>query len=184
MADPHSTRSSKLPKATTLGSGLDQASPLLSSELPELYSIPKLIADESISVSDVNSILFVIDELSILDKACALMASLMPIWLATQLPANNCDCEYFHNGLTAICRFCDFPPAGYDPQPYTAVSPVPPRTILPPGSPQPVSSMIVTWTRTLTVALQLPQQSPWSCLPMPPPSTFRPQLLSQRERVR
>ena len=133
MADPHSTRSSKLPKATTLGSGLDQASPPSSSELPELMTIPELIADESISVSDVNSILFVIDELSIPDKARALMASLMPVWLATQLPADNRDREYFHNGLAAICRFCDFPPAGYDPRPYTAVSPVPPGTILPPS---------------------------------------------------
>ena len=133
MADPHSTCSSKLPKATTLGSGLDQASPLSSSELPKLHSIPELIADESVSVLDVNSILFVINELSLPDKARALMAALMPIWLATQLPAADRDCEYFHNGLAAICRFCDFPPAGYDPRPYTAVSPVPPGTILPPG---------------------------------------------------
>ena len=116
-----------------LGSGLDQASPPSSSELPELHSIPELIADESVSMSDINSILFVIDELSLPDKARALMAALMPIWLATQLPAADCDCKYFHNGLAAICRFCDFPPASYDPRPYTAVSPVPPGTILPPS---------------------------------------------------
>ena len=61
------------------------------------------------------------------------MASLMLIWLATKLLAADRDHEYFHNGLAAICRFCDFPPAGYDPQPYTAVSPVPPGTILLPG---------------------------------------------------
>ena len=84
-------------------------------------------------MSDVNSILFVIDKLSIPDKAQALMASLMPVWLATQLQAADRDCEYFHNGLAAICRFCDFPPTGFDPQPYTAVSPVPPGTILPPS---------------------------------------------------
>ena len=133
MADPHSTRSSKLPKATTLGSGLDQASPPSPLELPELHSIPELIADESVSMSDINSILFIIDELSIPDKARALMASLMPVWLATQLPVDDRAHEYFHNGLAAICRFCDFPPTGYDPRPYTAVSPVPPGTILPPG---------------------------------------------------
>ena len=68
MGDPHSSHSSKLPKVTMLGSGLDQASPP-SSELPSLFSIPELIADESVSVSDINSILFVINELSIPDKA-------------------------------------------------------------------------------------------------------------------
>ena len=96
-------------------------------------TIPELIEDESVSMSDINSILFVIEELSICNKAHTLMASLMPVWLATQLLATDCDCKYFHNSLAAICRFCDFPPARYNPHPYTVVSPVPPGTILPPG---------------------------------------------------
>ena len=47
----------------------------------------------------------------------------------TKLPVNDCDCIKFHNALTALCRFCDFPPAGYDLCSYTAVSPVPPGTM-------------------------------------------------------
>ena len=113
MADPHSSRTSKLPKATTLGSGLDQASPQ-SFGVSDLISIPELINDMTVSVSDVNSILFVIDELPIIDKAETLMASLFPVWLAAKLLVDDCDRIKFHNALAALCRFCDFPPAGYD----------------------------------------------------------------------
>ena len=129
MADPHSSHSSKLPKATTLRSGLNQVLPP-SSDLPDPIAIPTLIEDENIAMSDVNFILYVIDKLSNIDKACTLMASLMPVWLATRLPVADHDCNNFHNALTALCRFCSFPPTGYDPRPYTTVSPVPPGTIL------------------------------------------------------
>ena len=132
MADPHSSHTSKLPKATTLGSGLDQASPQ-SFDVSDLISIPELINDMMVSVSDVNSVLFVIDKLTIIDKAETLMASLFPVWLAAKLPVANHDCIKFHNALAALCRFCDFPPASYDPCPFTAVSLVPPGTILPPA---------------------------------------------------
>ena len=132
MADPHSTRSSKLPKATTLGSGLDQASPP-SFDTSDLISIPELINDTCVSVEDVNSVLFVLDELNLPDKAETLMASVFPVWLTTKLLKDDCDRARFHNALAALCRFCDFPPTGYDPRPYTAVSPVPPGTILPPS---------------------------------------------------
>ena len=131
VTDPHSSRSSKLPKATTLGSGLDQASPP-SFDTSDLISIPELINDTSISVEDVNSVLFVLDELTLPDKAEMLMASVFPVWLATKLSKDDRDRTRLHNTLAALCRFCDFPPAGYDPRPYTAVSPVPPGTILPP----------------------------------------------------
>ena len=131
MADPHSSRTSKLPKATMLGSGLDQASPQ-SFDVSDLISIPKLINNMTVSVSDMNSVLFVIDKLNIIDKAETLMASLFPVWLAAKLLVDDRDHIKFHNALAALCRFCDFPPAGYDPCPYTAVSPVPPGTILPP----------------------------------------------------
>ena len=132
MADPHSSCSSKLPKATMLRSGLDQASPH-SSGLPEPESIPALINDTCISVEDVNSVLFVLDELALPDKAKTLMASVFPVWLATKLSVDDRNRTRLHNTLTALCRFCNFPPAGYDPRPYTAVSPVPPGTILPPA---------------------------------------------------
>ena len=132
MADPHSSHPSKLPKATTLGSGLDRASPF-SFGLTGLESIPDLIDNMMVSVSDVNSVLFVIDELPIIDKAETLMASLFLVWLAAKLPVADHDCIKFHNALAALCRFCNFPPAGYDLRPYTAVSPVPPGTILPPA---------------------------------------------------
>ena len=113
MADPHSSRSSKLPKATTLGSGLDQASPH-SSGLPEPESIPALINDTCVSVEDVNSVLFVLDELALPDKAETLMASVFPVWLATKLSKDDRDRARLHNALAGLCRFCDFPPAGYD----------------------------------------------------------------------
>ena len=132
MADPHSTCSSKLPKATMVRSGLDQASPL-SSDMPDLFAIPALIEDENIIMSNINSVHYIINKLSNINKACTLMASLMPVWLATRLPAADHDYTMFHNALAALCRFCDFPPAGYNLQPYTAVSPVPPGTILPPA---------------------------------------------------
>ena len=132
MADPHSTPSSKLPKATTLGSGLDQASPP-SFDTSDLISIPELINDTCISVEDVNSVLFVLDELALPDKAEALMVSVFPVWLTTKLSKDDRDRARLHNALAALCRFCDFPPASYDPRPYTAVSPVPPGTILPPA---------------------------------------------------
>ena len=130
MADPHSSHPSKLPKVTMLRSGLDQASPF-SFGLTALESIPELIDNTTVSVTDVNSILFIIDELSIIDKAETLMASLFLVWLAAKLLVADRDCIKFHNALAALYRFCDFPPAGYDLHPYTAVSPVPPRTILP-----------------------------------------------------
>ena len=132
MADPHSTRSSKLPKATTLGSGLDQASPP-SFDTSDLTSIPKLVNDTCVSVEDINTVLFVLDELALPDKAETLLASVFPVWLATKLSKDDCDRARLHNALAALCRFCDFPTAGYDPQPYTAVSPVPPGTILLPA---------------------------------------------------
>ena len=87
----------------------------------------------TVSVSDMNSVLFVIDEVPIIDKAETLMVSLFLVWLAAKLLVADCDCIKFHNTLTTLCRFCDFPPAGYDPCPFTAVSPVPPGTILPPA---------------------------------------------------
>ena len=80
-----------------------------------------------------NSVLFVINELPIIDKAETLMASFFPVWLTAKLPVADHDRIKFHNALAALCRFCNFPPAGYDPCPYTAVSPVPPGTILPPA---------------------------------------------------
>ena len=126
MADPHSSHPSKLPKATMLRSGLDQASPF-SFGLTAPESIPELIDGTMVSVTDMNSILFIID------KAETLMASLFLVWLAAKLPVANHDCIKFHNALAALCRFCNFPPAGYDLHPYTAVSPVPPGTILPPA---------------------------------------------------
>ena len=132
MADPHSSHPSKLPKATTLGSGLDQVLPF-SFGLPVLESIPTLINNTMVSVSDMNSVLFMIDKLPIINKAKTLMVSLFPVWLAAKLPVADRDCIKFHNALTALCRFCDFPPTGYDLRPYTAVSPVPPGTILPPA---------------------------------------------------
>ena len=132
MANPHSSRTSKLPKATTLGSGLDQAL-LPSFDVSSITSIPELINNTCVSVEDVNSVLFVLDELALPDKAETLMASVFPVWLATKLSQDDHDRARLHNTLTALCRFCDFPPAGYDPQPYTAVSPVPPGTILPPA---------------------------------------------------
>ena len=131
MADPHSSHSYKLPKVTTLRSGPDQASPP-SFDLPQVETIPAFVEDMTIAASNVNSILFVIDELTIIDKAEALMASLMPVWLTTKLPVADHNCTRFHNALAALCRFCDFPPTSYDPWPYTMVSPVPPGTILPP----------------------------------------------------
>ena len=130
MADLHSSRLSKLPKATTLGSGLDQVSPA-SLNTSNLISIPELINDTCISVEDVNSVLFVLDKLALPDKAETLMASVFLVWLATKLLKDNHDRARLHNTLAALCRFCDFPPAGYDLRPYTAVSPVPPGTILP-----------------------------------------------------
>ena len=137
MADPHLSRTSKLPKATTLGSGLDQTSPL---SLPHVKTIPQFVEDMTVAASDVNSILFVLDELPIIEKAQTLMASLMPVWLTTKLLVADHDCIIFHNTLTALCRFCNFPPDCYDPCPYTAVSLVPPGTILPPSlSPTQVS---------------------------------------------
>ena len=132
MADPHSSHPSKLPKATMLRSGLDQVSPF-SFGLTALESIPKLINNMMVSVTDVNSILFIINKLSIIDKAETLMASLFPVWLAAKLLMANRDRIKFHNALTALCRFCNFPPASYDLYPYTVVSPVPPKTILPPA---------------------------------------------------
>ena len=134
MADPHFSCPSKLPKATTLGSGLDQALPLSSTPaLPQAKSIPALINDTCVSVEDVNSVLFVLDELALPNKAETLMASVFPVWLATKLLADDRDRARLHNALATLYRFCDFPPAGYDPRPYTAVSPVPPGTILPPA---------------------------------------------------
>ena len=115
-----------------LGSGLDQASPQ-SFDMSDLISIPELINDTTVSVSDVNSVLFVIDELTIIDKAETLMASLFPVWLAAKLPVDDRDRIKFHNALAALYRFCDFPLAGFDPCPFTVVSPVPPGTILPPA---------------------------------------------------
>ena len=132
MADPHFSRPSKLPKVTTLRSGLDQVSPH-SSGLPQPESIPALINDTCVSVEDVNSVLFVLDELALPDKAETLMASVFPVWLATKLLADDRDRARLHNALAALCRFCDFPTASYDPRPFTAVSPVPPGTILPPA---------------------------------------------------
>ena len=132
MADPHSSHSSKLPKATTLGSGLDQALPHLFN-LPWVEIISALIDDIMVSVSNMNSVLFIIDKLPIIDKAETLMASLFPVWLTTKLPVDDCDHIKFHNALTALCRFCNFLPTGYDLCPYTTVSPVPPGTILPPA---------------------------------------------------
>ena len=131
MADPHSSHPSKLPKATMLGSGLDQVSPH-SFNISDITSIPALIDNTMVSVSDVNSVLFVIDELTIIDKAKTLMASLFPVWLAAKLLVANHDHIKFHNALAPLCRFCDFPPTRYDLRPYTTVSPVPPGTILPP----------------------------------------------------
>ena len=55
----------------------------------------------------------------------------MPVWLATRLSADDHDRTKFHKALAALCSFCNFPHAGYDPRPYTAVSPVSPGTILP-----------------------------------------------------
>ena len=101
--------------------------------MSDLVSIPELINDTMVAVSDVNSVLFVIDELTIIDKAETLMASLFPVWLAAKLPVDDRDRIKFHNALAALCRFCDFPSARYDPRPFTAVSPVPPGTILPPS---------------------------------------------------
>ena len=115
-----------------LGSGLDLVSPP-SSGLPEVESIPAFVEDMTVAASDVNAILFVLEELLNIDKAEALIASIMPVWLALKLKADDRDRFRFHNALAALCRFCDFPPAGYDPCPYTAVSPVPPGTILPPA---------------------------------------------------
>ena len=132
MADPHSSLPSKLPKATMLGSGLDQASPF-SFDLPQVETIPALINNTTVSVSDVNSVLFVIDKLPIIDKAETLMASLFLVWLAAKLPVADHDRIKFHNALATLCRFCNFPPAGYNLRPFTAVSPVPPGTILPPA---------------------------------------------------
>ena len=132
MADPHSSHPSKLPKVIMLGSGLNQASPF-SFRLTALESIPELTDNTTVSVTDMNSILFVINELSIINKAETLMASLFLVWLAAKLPVANRDHIKFHNALAALCRFCNFPPTGYDLRPYTAVSPVPPRTILPPA---------------------------------------------------
>ena len=57
----------------------------------------------TIAASDMNAILFVIDELPIIKKAQALMVTLMPVWLATKLPAADQDCATFHNALTALC---------------------------------------------------------------------------------
>ena len=101
-------------------------------DMSDLISIPELINDMTVSVSDVNSVLFVIDELTIIDKAETLMASLFLVWLAAKLLVDDHDHIKFHNALAALCRFCDFPPTRYDPRPFTAVSPVPPGTILPP----------------------------------------------------
>ena len=101
--------------------------------LPDNSTVPDLIGDVDITASDVNAILFVIDELPNLDKAQALLVTLMPVWLATRLSADNHNRTEFHKALTALCSFCDFPPTGYDLWPYTAVSPVPSGTILPPG---------------------------------------------------
>ena len=117
---------------TMLGSGLDQALPF-SFGLTAPESIPALIDNTTVSVSNMNSVLFIINALPIIDKAETLMASLFLVWLAAKLPVADCDCIKFHNALAALCRFCDFPPAGYDPRPYTTVSPVPPETILLPA---------------------------------------------------
>ena len=115
-----------------LRTGLDQASPT-SFDTSDLISIPELVNDTCVSVEDVNSVLFILDELALPDKAETLMASVFPVWLATKLSKDDHDRARLHNTLAALCRFCDFPPAGYDPRPYTAVSPVPPGTILPPA---------------------------------------------------
>ena len=131
MADPHSSHPSKLLKVTMLGSRLDQVSPF-SFRLTVPESIPALIDNTMVSMSDMNSVLFIIDKLPIIDKAETLMASLFPVWLAAKLLVADCDCIKFYNALTALYRFCNFPPAGYDLCPYTAVSLVPPGTILPP----------------------------------------------------
>ena len=104
MADPHSSLTSKLPKATTLRSGLNQASPF-SFGLPQVKTIPAVIDDMTVSVSDVNSILFVINELPIINKAKTLMASLFLVWLATKLLVNDHDHIRFHNALATLCRF-------------------------------------------------------------------------------
>ena len=98
--------------------------------LPDNSTVPDLIGDIDVAASDVNTILFVIDELPNLEKAQALLATLMPVWLATRLSADDHNRTEFHKALAALCNFCDFPPTGYDPRPYTAVSPVPPGTIL------------------------------------------------------
>ena len=129
MADPHFSHPSKLPKATMLRSGLDQALPL-SFGLPEPESIPALINDTCVSVVDINSVLFILNELALSNKAETLMVSVFPVWLATKLSADDRDRARLHNTLAALCRFCDFPPTSYDLQPYTTVSPVPPGTIL------------------------------------------------------
>ena len=100
--------------------------------MPDNSTVSDLIGDVDVAVSDVNAILFVIDKLPNLEKAQALLATLMLVWLATRLSADDHNRTEFHKALTALCSFCDFPPAGYDPRPYTTVSPVPPETILPP----------------------------------------------------
>ena len=100
--------------------------------LPDNSTVPDLIGDIDVAASNVNAILFIIDELPNLEKAQALLATLMLVWLATRLSADDHDHTEFHKALAALCSICDFPPAGYDPRPYTAVSPVPPGTILPP----------------------------------------------------
>ena len=101
--------------------------------LPDNSTVPNLIGDVDVAASDVNAILFVIDELPNLDKAQALLATLMPVWLATRLSVDDHDRTEFYKALAALCRFCNFPPASYDLRPYTTVSPVPPGTILPPA---------------------------------------------------
>ena len=76
-----------------LRSGLDQVLPF-SFNLPQVETIPALIDDMMVSVSDVNSVLFIINELPIINKAKTLMASLFPVWLTTK-----CSSKWGHKGV-------------------------------------------------------------------------------------
>ena len=142
--------------------------------LPDNSTVPDLIRDVDVAASDVNAILFVINELPNLKKAQALLATLMPVWLATRLSADVQDHAEFHKALTALCNFCDFPPASYDPCLYTVVSPVPPGTILLPAlSPTCVTNncdMDMDSVSGPPAALDIPMVMP----AVPRLSTFRP----------
>ena len=90
--------------------------------MPDHSPIPDIIGDVDVSVSDINSLLFVIDKLPNIKKVHVLMATLIPVWLASRLPSEDHDHEQFHQALTALYRFYDLPPTGWA---HQALSPVP-----------------------------------------------------------